>query len=811
MKSVVAGVCCLMGMAISSHGQQFAKCWQESLSEPLNHVQLEWVALDNDTLLDVVLAGQTAAGELKLVSYQNTITGLKEKNALATGFRDGIIQLADWNHDNRVDVLISGRTLTGGDAVYVFENNTNFTFTKATTPLLDQAGLFRMVDFNADGRADLLMAGTQGPDDVVRVYQNVNDRLLLVYDSLNVSVTDLAIADFNQDGFPDFVLSGEVAAAPAILLFVTYSSFRFKASALQNPLSGQLSAIDQNEDGKVDLFAVGFVAGNGILSEWRNDSISLIPHQSYPAPRGASLFTGDMNSDGLADRLLSGTDNLGNKISYVQDSSLLKIPLDTTGLVVQKAGDFDRDGDLDVLQVMDSAGREWIKILRNRTFAKNRRPANAGFAFAISTSDRTFLYWDRATDDHDSLSLTYDVWLGTKSANVQTADFDLGTGRRLTVTHGNAGTQNGKIFRGLTDNRYFYKIQTVDNAYNGSYSSFNLNGEGGVCSGGVASCFDLAHEYVQACRGEAVVLRAVSNAYWFSLARGLLATDTVYRFMAGQNDTIFSFVPQQNDCSKNKIWTIGVHNNNNAVSESETVYACKDKDRKFGIAPGWKNVVWNTNPQTSGVDTVSLLINKDLVLVAKGTSANGCSYQKEFNIKLSEPALELNGDVFRVLKGNRVQLEAVSSANQFLWVPPDGLNSTTISSPLAQPSQTTDYTVTATDAFGCTAKAKVRVEVEEVAFIPNLFTPNGDGINDRLLVYGLTQATDFKFRIYNREGVLVYETSDPVQVSTTGWNGYASGPQQPNGVYYWKVEGTDNVGEAIHLNGKTMGSILLVH
>ncbi len=80
-----------------------------------------------------------------------------------------------------------------------------------------------------------------------------------------------------------------------------------------------------------------------------------------------------------------------------------------------------------------------------------------------------------------------------------------------------------------------------------------------------------------------------------------------------------------------------------------------------------------------------------------------------------------------------------------------------------------------------------------------------------LLVYGLTQATSFSFQIYNREGNTMYETKDIQEITSQGWDGMVRGTLQPNGIYYWKVDGKTMNGEQLLLNGKKTGSILLVH
>lgn len=67
-------------------------------------------------------------------------------------------------------------------------------------------------------------------------------------------------------------------------------------------------------------------------------------------------------------------------------------------------------------------------------------------------------------------------------------------------------------------------------------------------------------------------------------------------------------------------------------------------------------------------------------------------------------------------------------------------------------------------------------------FLPNAFTPNGDGLNETYKGVGLLLgATDFSMTIWNRWGELIFETSDPEE----GWNGkkFNNGADSPNGVY----------------------------
>ena len=86
---------------------------------------------------------------------------------------------------------------------------------------------------------------------------------------------------------------------------------------------------------------------------------------------------------------------------------------------------------------------------------------------------------------------------------------------------------------------------------------------------------------------------------------------------------------------------------------------------------------------------------------------------------------------------------------------------------------------------GCpdTACQNIQAKVLPLLDVPNAFTPNGDGINDRVLVrgYGIIKMT---WRIYNRWGAVVFETSDRTQ----SWDGTYKGALQPKEVYHYILD-----------------------
>jgi gliding motility-associated-like protein len=95
---------------------------------------------------------------------------------------------------------------------------------------------------------------------------------------------------------------------------------------------------------------------------------------------------------------------------------------------------------------------------------------------------------------------------------------------------------------------------------------------------------------------------------------------------------------------------------------------------------------------------------------------------------------------------------------------------------------------------GCTTTDTVIVRKDCYVDVPNVFTPNGDGVNDYFFPRGFLSrgVTSFNMSIYNRWGQLIYETSN---ISGQGWDGALNSVQQPTGVYIYSIDATFKDGQ----------------
>lgn len=162
------------------------------------------------------------------------------------------------------------------------------------------------------------------------------------------------------------------------------------------------------------------------------------------------------------------------------------------------------------------------------------------------------------------------------------------------------------------------------------------------------------------------------------------------------------------------------------------------------------------------------------------------------------PAFALSDDAL-IVAGTGQQLFAEGNGT-FTWTPAAGLSCSDCPSPFANPTQPTTYTVTLEDSAGCRKDAEVVIDFlcsKNGIYVPNTFTPNGDGKNDvfRIRGYGMKELKSF--RIFTRWGELVFETNDIEQ----GWDGTFKGQRMSPAVFVYTIEGVCTNDQVVRTNG----------
>lgn len=203
----------------------------------------------------------------------------------------------------------------------------------------------------------------------------------------------------------------------------------------------------------------------------------------------------------------------------------------------------------------------------------------------------------------------------------------------------------------------------------------------------------------------------------------------------------------------------------------------------------------------NGTNQVIVQPTQSQYIYVTATAPNGCVAEDSIWIAVGSIPDSLVNAVANpaiVPIGGETQLTANPSGYSYVWLPSGAVNSPTSQTTGATVDQTTIYTVLISDGI-CQKMDTVWVQAyqfvcdEPFVFVPNAFTPNGDSENDILYVYG-AMIQGLLFRIYDRWGELVFETTD----RNTGWDGTFRGKLLDPDVYdyYLKVDcvgGLENI------------------
>jgi gliding motility-associated-like protein len=195
-----------------------------------------------------------------------------------------------------------------------------------------------------------------------------------------------------------------------------------------------------------------------------------------------------------------------------------------------------------------------------------------------------------------------------------------------------------------------------------------------------------------------------------------------------------------------------------------------------------------TTIQTYAVPTTTT----DYTLTVKTDVATyGCDFTSTDIVKVTiqAPIFASAGRDTIAVKGVQHQLYGSGGLN-YTWSSPTAtVLSPFVKNPKAIFNNDAMVYLKVTDGVGCAGFDTIFVKVYEGPkyYIPNAFTPNGDGINDIFRATPVGMANTVYFRVFNRYGELVFETNQWLK----GWDGTYKGKDQPNDVYIWMISGTD--------------------
>jgi gliding motility-associated-like protein len=302
---------------------------------------------------------------------------------------------------------------------------------------------------------------------------------------------------------------------------------------------------------------------------------------------------------------------------------------------------------------------------------------------------------------------------------------------------------------------------------------------------------------VKICQGSSTQLNATgANAYLWSPGIGLSST-TIANPIAWPTDTTTYTVrgTTQFGCVKTDSVTINVRQPF-ALTVSQGDSLCVGESAQIS-AGGADQYIWSPatgldHPNNASTKATPVTTTQYKV-VAKDN--DNCFTDTAAVLIIVSPLPTVNAcNDLTISAGTPGQLHAAGSADvtNWNWTPQYQLTCLNCPNPKANPRQTTTYTVTAKNAAGCTSQDQVTVFVtcdKGNLFIPNTFSPNGDGSNDRFYPRGTGIGIIRSLRVFNRWGELIYEKVNfNANDASAGWDGTYKGQKLSPDVFVYTCE-----------------------
>lgn len=228
------------------------------------------------------------------------------------------------------------------------------------------------------------------------------------------------------------------------------------------------------------------------------------------------------------------------------------------------------------------------------------------------------------------------------------------------------------------------------------------------------------------------------------------------------------------------------------VINSETDTACYGEIVQLSsVSPPFTTPIWNTGD--AGLET-EVTVLSDTVITAEVVSGN-CLLRDSFHLYAWPELVVEAGPDTTVPYGQTIQLFATGGA-VYQWSGGE-LSCIACPDPQTMIFEDTEFTVAITDANGCSAVDTISIRVSDIRiYIPNVFSPNGDGINDQFQVFA-PELARFRMRIFSRWGDLVFGTED----QHFQWDGNLKEAMLPAGVYTYHIVADTYSGETIERVG----------
>lgn len=453
-----------------------------------------WGDYDNDGDLDIFLSGDTSDGNYISRIFRNDAGNFVNTNSGITGVApNGLVGWGDYDNDGDLDIIIGGPTGPGSanPITKIYRNNGgSFVDVNAGLPGLI-GGSVDWGDYDNDGDLDLLIMGAQAAGNyITRIYRNNAGVFTNISGGLpGVWGSSARWGDYDNDGDLDVMLTGYGSWGVTSLLFRNDDgNFAVVPEVFYPVNSGAVAWGDYDNDGDLDLLYSGELDGSdsvSITTIYQNNSGNFVDILPGFVPLICSAAWGDFDHDGDLDVITAGAGRYGGynlrAIVYRNNSGTFVSIDSLTGVFFSSVewGDYDNDGDFDILLTGATSNsipfNPVTKLYRNNlgsnTFSQNTPPTVPPGLHTNVAGNSVTLSWNKATDAQTPQDgLTYNIRIGTTPGGSEVvAPMSIpSTGVRTVVQLGNTNHRTSWTIHNLTPGTYYWTVQAIDNAFAGS-------------------------------------------------------------------------------------------------------------------------------------------------------------------------------------------------------------------------------------------------------------------------------------------------------------------------------------------------------
>jgi hypothetical protein len=336
-------------------------------------------------------------------------------------------------------------------------------------------------------------------NDSAWVTSTVPINLFTFYEGFNgISYCSTAWGDYDNDGDLDILLTGGATVLISRIYRNDSGTFTNIDAGLEPVYQGSVAWGDYDNDGDLDILLTGWCSdGDYISSIYRNDlsadgqeRVFLDINAGLIGVGYSSVAWGDYDNDGDLDVLLTGVDMSARTISRIYRNDPSADGLDrvftdiNAGLIGVKLGsaawgDYDKDGDLDILLSGYASDGYYIsKIYRNNSVVSNTAPFSPDGLSSTISADSLSFFWNKASDNETPQDgLSYNLIIGNAEYDVfmKSPMADINNGYRTIPAFGNAGQLTSWTYQTQGLFSFFqvippdyWGVQAIDHSFAGS-------------------------------------------------------------------------------------------------------------------------------------------------------------------------------------------------------------------------------------------------------------------------------------------------------------------------------------------------------